>query len=338
MLSLLLFAAGVLAAPLEKRQAPSGVPDFALTYAPVAYLYSKEAYYPADIGSQLVNTQPQANYTPISNLSSRPLSLDNLDQLNAYGRGGQDVYLTSKDNVEDIPAWLRGAKPDSNGLTNGAVSSTVIVNNHGSGMVDVFYFYFYAFNFGGKYISHVIGNHVGDWEHTMVRFKDGKPQAIWYSQHSNGEAFEYRVVKKYNNGARPVVYIGNGTHANYAIPGDHDHAIPNVNLPQGLVEDHTDQGAFWDPIQSAYWFSFNASSQIFTSYDGSTRTNWLYYVGHWGDKQYRDSDPRQKDILDIDGSHKYTNGPTGPINKQLNRTKVCPDNGNLCIVRAILGP
>jgi hypothetical protein len=36
--------------------------------------------------------------------------------------------------------------------------------------------------------------------------------------------------------------------------------------------------------------------------------------------------------------YKYVSGPTGPEDKQLNRTKVCPDNGDLCIVRTALGP
>ena len=62
--------------------------------------------------------------------------------------------------------------------------------------------YFYAFDYGGNYFGFNIGDHVGDWEHNMVRFQDGEPQAIWYSQHSNGEAFTYDAVAKYNDGVR----------------------------------------------------------------------------------------------------------------------------------------
>lgn len=40
--------------------------------------------------------------------------------------------------------------------------------------------------------------------------------------------------------------------------------------------------------------------------------------------------------MKIDALCKYTNGPTGPADKQLQRKKVCPDNGILCIVRNIL--
>ena len=52
---------------------------------------------------------------------------------------------------------------------------------------------------GGFILALILAIMWGDWEHTMVRFQDGKPQAIWYSQHSNGEAFVYDVVEKYKN-------------------------------------------------------------------------------------------------------------------------------------------
>jgi hypothetical protein len=93
-------------------------------------------------------------------------------------------------------------KPDSSGKTNGAVSCAIIVNDHGSGLVDAFYMYFYAFNYGGTYFGFTIGDHVGDWEHNMIRFQNGNPQAIWYSQHNNGQAFTYSATEKYNNGLR----------------------------------------------------------------------------------------------------------------------------------------
>lgn len=51
----------------------------------------------------------------------------------------------------------------------------------------------------------------------MVRFANGAPQALWYSQHASGQAFTYQAVEK--QGKRPLSYSGNGTHANYAIAG-----------------------------------------------------------------------------------------------------------------------
>lgn len=51
----------------------------------------------------------------------------------------------------------------------------------------------------------------------MVRFVNSIPHAIWYSQHSSGQAFTYHAVEK--KGKRPISYSGNGTHANYATAG-----------------------------------------------------------------------------------------------------------------------
>ncbi|KAK6436306.1 hypothetical protein LTR95_007505 [Oleoguttula sp. CCFEE 5521] len=333
-LSIFPIAAIAAAAPLQRR-ASSGVPSFVLDYAPVVYLFSGEQYKPADIGAQLANTKPELNAANIAN-APNPLTLDNLNTLN--GLGGTNVYLTSTADVTTNPGWLKGVTPDASGKTGNAISSVIVVNDHGGGNVDAFYFYFYAFDFGGIYFGVNVGNHVGDWEHTMVRFVNGKPSQMWYSQHSNGEAFSYGAVQKYQGGKRPVVYCANGTHANYAISGTHDHTIPNVNLPLGPLEDHTDAGALWDPTLSAYYYSFNAVSQKFTPYDSSTPTNYLYFDGHWGDAQYPTNDKRQHCVLGISQLCKYTGGPTGPLDKQLNRTKVCPDNGNECLVRPVLTP
>jgi hypothetical protein len=75
---------------------------------------------------------------------------------------------------------------------------------------------------------------------------------------------------------------------------------------------------------------------IFTDCLFRDPVEWLSFVGHWGDKQYPDDDESQFCFLGIDALCEYTNGPTGPIDKQLQREKVCPDNGIPCIVRKFL--
>jgi hypothetical protein len=89
------------------------------------------------------------------------LTLDNLDSLNAHG--GKDVFLTSNDDVSKDPAWLKGVRPDAHGKTNGARSCCIVVNDHGTGYVDVFYLYFYAYNQGQVIFGKELGDHVGDW-------------------------------------------------------------------------------------------------------------------------------------------------------------------------------
>lgn len=46
-------------------------------------------------------------------------------------------------------------------------------------VTSMYYMYFYAFDQGNAVLGQEIGDHVGDWEHNMIRFKNGIPQAIW---------------------------------------------------------------------------------------------------------------------------------------------------------------
>jgi hypothetical protein len=182
------------------------VPSFAIDYAPLVYLFTGENYNPADIGAQLPpNTIPEVNFTRYAAAPS-PLTLNNLGQLPS------NIALSSAQDFTNFttqPSFLHGVKPDASGQTGDAVSCAIIINDHASStdptlkfVTDVFYMYFYAFDYGGDYFGFNVGNHVGDWEHTMVRFVNGTPSAMWFSQHSNGEAFTYQAVEKGKDGMR----------------------------------------------------------------------------------------------------------------------------------------
>lgn len=301
--------------------------------APIVWLHKDESYLPSDIYNQVENTLPSINLTSIID-PPNPLTLENLDSLNKYGRNGSNVYLTSIVDVTTAPKWLNGVAPDFYGKTNGATSSAIIVNDHGAGLVDVFYMYFYAYNQGNIVFGRELGDHIGDWEHNMIRFQDGQPTAIWYSQHGNGQAFTYRAVEKDTlQNLRPISYSAIGSHANYGTAGTHDHAIPNLNLPAGFLQDYTSKGTKWDPTLAAYFYTYKNGT--FGSIDGSP-VGAMYYRGQWGDQQYPDSDPRQP--APFFGFRKFVGGPRGPRDKQLQREKICPDNGILCILRDRLGP
>ncbi|KAJ5063897.1 hypothetical protein J3E72DRAFT_395760 [Bipolaris maydis] len=320
-------------APLsqEKRQAPSGVPDYVLKYAPIVYLHSEEKYYPTDLQSFLDHTTPRVDFNEVPG-PSKPLRTSNLDQM------ANNVWLTSNDDVTTDPTWIKGTKPNASGKTEGATTAAIIVNDKGNGNVDAFYMYFYAYNYGGEVLGWKqlnFGNHVGDWEHTMVRFSNGQPTAIWFSQHANGQAFRYSAVERDAAGIRPIAYSSKGSHANYAMGGTHDHTIPNLNLPGGVLEDYTNRGTVWDPLLSAWYYKFTPSTNKFEAYDGQAPTAWLNFRGRWGDQEYPESDKRQFKLF---GQAKFSGGPTGPADKQLNREKVCPENGKLCILRSILVP
>ena len=210
MLALASISAVTSAAPTKRAT----IPSFVLDYAPVVWLDTSETFFPGAISSQLTNTQPEVNSTVVSG-APNPLTLDNLADLNALG--GTNVALSSKDDFTKYPPWLNGTKPDSTGEVAGDPSAAIIVNDYGNGTVYAFYMYFYPFNEGNTIFGTPAGNHVGDWEHNAILFNNGVPQSVWYSQHSDGEAFTYDAVQK--QGQRVVGYSARGTHANYAISG-----------------------------------------------------------------------------------------------------------------------
>ncbi|KAK1144868.1 Vacuolar protein sorting-associated protein 62 [Aspergillus melleus] len=295
--------------------AATSLPGYVLDYAPLVWLHSEDPYRPSGFAQQLEHTSPQMDWKVVEGAPS-PLTLDNLDKLNDLGN--TSIYLTSEEGIDadPTPSWFLGADITAEGKSDD-VSSSIIVNDHGDGTVDAFYFYFYAYNQGNTVLGMEFGNHMGDWEHNMIRFSNGEPQAIWYSQHANGQAFKYKATEK--KGKRPIAYSGKGTHALYSIAGNHDHAIPHLNLPFGFVVDTTDQGTLWDPILSTYAYSYNAADQSFKPYDDSYPVSWLNFNGQWGD----DALPGGPELF---GQKKYSAGPNGPKFKTLSRTKVCPDD------------
>ncbi|EXJ89148.1 hypothetical protein A1O3_02212 [Capronia epimyces CBS 606.96] len=314
---------------------------------PVAYLHSTEAYFPSDIGSHLAHTRPEDSSGAVLTLptSSSPLTLSNLDELNAFANSGADVYLTSKEGIEALPAWFQGTRPSADGTTGAStVASAIVTVAKANDTLDAFYFYFYAYNQGNWVLGSQaleFGDHVGDWEHTMVRFVHGVPQSVYFSQHSAGQAFAYPAVQK-AGGLRPVVYVAKGTHANYAMPGPHDHTIPGLNTQLGPLTDHTDAGVFWDPLPGALCYDYNIADGSFVPYTNAATATatatppsaWLNFNGRWGDNQLPDSTKGQ---LDVFGQRTYVAGPTGPRDKDLARKGVCPD-GHSCVVMPVLVP
>lgn len=173
------------------------------TPAPLVRLHSEDPFRPSDIFEHIQHTTPRLNFGVIDGIPR--LDLDNLEVLNDHG---EEVALTSNDNVLDLPEWLLGELPDDNGKIHNSTASCVILVEKTPRDVDVFYFYFYSYDRGAN-ISQVLepldslfdlndtqkamhyGDHVGDWENNMIRFRDGKPRGIYYSQHVTGEVYEW---------------------------------------------------------------------------------------------------------------------------------------------------
>jgi hypothetical protein len=217
---------------------------------------------------------------------------------------------------------LRGGRSDA--------PAVLIVVNKGNGVVDAFWFFFYSFNLGNVVFNVRFGNHVGDWEHTCIRFHHGVPKAVFFSEHNFGSTYSYEAVEKI--GKRPVIYSATGTHAMYATPGLHPYV-----LPWGILHDETDRGPLWDPALNSHAYTYDYKKDTIRA---SNRTphapvGWFHYAGRWGDKFYPLGDRRQYRFA---GQYHYVNGPLGPKFKDLDRKKICSGPpGGPCVIKHWLG-
>lgn len=105
--------------------------------------------------------------------------------------------MPSHDAMKKALQTRYGGKPiNTQGGGRSEAPAILLVMDKGDGVVDAFWFYFYSFNLGNTVLNIRFGNHVGDWEHCLVRFYNGKPKALFFSAHSGGEAYSYEAVEK----------------------------------------------------------------------------------------------------------------------------------------------
>jgi hypothetical protein len=221
-----------------------------------------------------------------------------------------------------------GPQENTRGGSSGAPAVLVVVDK-GHGIVDAFWFFFYSFNLGNIVLNIRFGNHVGDWEHTAIRFHHGIPKAVFFSEHNFGSAYSYAAVEKM--GKRPVIYSAIGTHAMYATPGTHSYI-----LPWGLLHDQTDRGPLWDPALNMHAYTYDLLNDTLraSQLTPTSPTEWFHFNGRWGDKFYPLGDTRQYRFA---GQYHYVNGPLGPKFKNLGRTQICQDKAAPCNVKNWLG-
>ncbi|KAA8915134.1 hypothetical protein TRICI_002743 [Trichomonascus ciferrii] len=230
------------------------IPDYVTRYAPLVHLYSEETYWPYGIEDYVPHFTLQDGLH--RNVSEGRLRLQDLEHYRRYGLG--ELFLTAKDDFDNDPAWITGREnvPDiETGRIRGAPATCIVVDK-GDGVVDAFWFYFYSFNLGpfvmggGPY-----GNHIGDWEHSLVRFIHGEPHVVWMSAHGGGAAYDYAAMEKLSaDRRRPVIFSARGTHANYASVGQHSH-----DLPFYMLSDFTDRGPLWDPTENFLAYMYDGT-------------------------------------------------------------------------------
>lgn len=309
----------------ERTLADGEIPQYVLDYAPYVHLYSEERYFPYDIKKFVEHFHVEfRNGTVINGTEDGKLDIKMLGDLPKHSY----VYLTANEDFNLDPEWITGLK-NKPSLSNGEIKDapvTLIVVDKGYGWVDAFWFYFYSFNLGPFVMgSGPYGNHVGDWEHSLVRFYKGDPIIVWMSAHGGGGAYHYDKLEKYELDTKhPIIFSARGTHANYVSVGTHPH-----DLPYQILCDFTDRGPLWNPAKNYLGYTYDGKFVVPAKKNANPKHtgrelnygNWLTFTGHWGDKQLEKHDPRQSRSLI--GGWKYIDGPRGPLKKNLLRIIPC---------------
>lgn len=323
---------------LKKR---GEIPEYVVDNCPLVHLYSEEKYWPADI----VDYVTHFNITDSNGIEvfkrSEPLILNDLKPSYCYDVGNgtftnissKFTFMTSLDDFDKDPKWLLGMQPEYGTGHIREGPAVLFVVDKGNGWVDAFWFYFYPFNLGPYIMGYgPWGNHVGDWEHSLVRFFKGEPKYLWMSAHGGGSAYRFEAIEKVKKLRRrdgkltpeiihrPLIFSARGTHANYASVGQHAHDVPFFFMP---LSDFTDRGPMWDPSLNFYAYTYDGREVTPASArEEKCGTTWVHFHGHWGDKQLSWRDPRQKWCP---AQWRYINGPAGPLYKHLDRTSLCPE-------------
>lgn len=201
------------------------VPQYVLDHAPLVHLHSEELYWPSDMQEHLKHITPTVQYDVVDEEYRHPGLNDLLDLNKLDGERGWKLYLQSNDDVMDMPAWLTSEygipvfpdddenkedvthgnmEPKRNYTVGGRSSgpAVLMVIDKGNGVVDAMWHFFYSYNLGNGVFGIRFGNHVGDWEHTVMRFHNGTPVEMFLSEHAGGVSYTYEAMEKDVTGIR----------------------------------------------------------------------------------------------------------------------------------------
>ncbi|KAJ3371783.1 hypothetical protein HDU91_004928, partial [Kappamyces sp. JEL0680] len=169
-------------------------------YSPIISMHPNEAYWPSTI-SYFLDGTTRAFANGEWSLHAKTAVPSNLNAWN-------DPFWKGTADLSKVPVYA-------------------FWNEKGSGVVDVVFETLFPFNYGKKIpiaLNTVFGNHVGDLEHTAVRFIDGVP-AIFYSQyHSYSHYLYFKSPLLQKSGTNTKVWCAYGSHGYWTSPGTHQYA------------------------------------------------------------------------------------------------------------------
>ncbi|OXL07984.1 hypothetical protein C348_03851 [Cryptococcus neoformans Gb118] len=268
-------------------------------YAPIFKLSKDERYFPSSVDYMLPHYSFIENASgdtyPANHTILTPYHLDTLPLAGAHlflsinePHNPQPSLLEKESHYLYGPAGQeeeleKRKKNNERGTIEEPVYGFWVDRNRG--VVDLWYWAFYPFNFG-KSASRfgILGNHVADWEHLRVRTVDGVPVSVDFSTHEGGRlsagTVRWEDVEKVDD--RPVAYVAMGSHGVWPEPGDHVYAdLGNIFK---VVDKTDDEGPIWDAldnvISARYWANAHERKRV----RHAGKDSWRNFKGRWGNK------------------------------------------------------
>jgi hypothetical protein len=172
--------------------------DLVSQYAPVLHFTGGEKFYPTSVSYIIGSSVLKQRYS--DGTSSVIDSAPTPDNLGTYS--SIDLFLDNKlETLENIAADY-SSKAESIGY----YAYAHVIRSSSSTVIQ--YWLFYIFNDGP------LNDHQGDIEVVQVFLgNSGNPQEVLASQHGAGENAVWRDVER--TGTHPVIYVAQGSHANY---------------------------------------------------------------------------------------------------------------------------
>lgn len=317
------------------------VEELIRSWSPLVWLHSEEKFLPSSVEFFLPEVTVQDNQSVIIQDYVTPENI-------IGGEASLTLHMQTREPL-DCPSCYNLGMFFGQAIENGGVPTYTIYREYDDAFktLDVSYFAFYPYNRGKDACVGVpingscagaeknLGNHVGDWEHNALRFRNGQPYMIHLNVHSFGAYYEWNETTKnfqffvgeevrsvvdpdyddspYEKDARyepqypptvelmgthPVVYSANGSHGLWGSPDVHTY-VPGLPL-----QDFTDEGiawTTWDNLILIPWLPSNIS------YEGNL--NWLNFLGDWGNS----AEGCEYEI--VTGECELGSGPSGPRSK-----------------------
>ena len=281
---------GLMLASFASAQSMQGTPaEVAKAYAPRIFMHPKEEWYPSSVSFFLEHVTKQGN---------RYVTNDKLDSPSSWDWDGA---FGQKSTLASVPIY----------------AFVVDKREGGKAFTDIAYFTFYPYNRGKEVAKTKWGNHVGDWEHVTIRFRqEGNtytPIKVSFSLHDTNKVLNWGDSAMQMQGNHLVAYEAHGSHGMYPKAGHHVYKTINVVFKKIELADDTGEGAVWDTWNNVVTITQDDSGKFScVGHDGTPNaencSTWLNY-----DPKFRWGNAKSGKCGF--GECQLNSGPTGPRDK-----------------------